>query len=126
MPDITGLGEVATAAQKILGMIFPDKTEVEKSQLAASLALITAQTTIDQTEAASSDPLQHWRGGLGWVCVGAYAWNFIVQPIILATCVIGAHPVTLPVIDIGPLAALTTGMLGLGAMHVVGQINGVK
>lgn len=110
--DITGIGEVATAAQKILGMIFPDKTQAEKDQMAAALAMVSAQTDIDKAEAASSDPLQHWRGGLGWVCTLAYLNNFILVPWATA---LGMH---VPAIDIAPLATLTLGMLGLGGMHV--------
>ena len=110
--DVAGVGAVATAAQKILSMIFPDKTAEEQAKLAASLALITAQTSIDQTEAASSDPLEHWRGGLGSVCSLAYLNNFILVPWATA---FGLH---VPALDIAPLSALTFGMLGLGSMHV--------
>ena len=122
--DVTGIGEAATAAQKIIGMFFPDKTETEKAQLSASLALIQAQTTIDNTEAASSDPLQHWRGGLGWVCAFAYAWNFVLQPLIIAGAAIAGTTLALPPLDIGPLATLTLGMLGLGGLHVAERVKG--
>lgn len=122
--DLTGIGEAATAAKGILGMIFPDKTEEDKAKLAGALALIQAQTDIDKAEAQSSDPLQHWRGGLGWVCTFAYGWNFVLQPLLLAGCAIANHPVVLPALDIAPLATLTLGMLGLGGMHVYQQVNG--
>lgn len=49
-------------------MFFPDKTEEDNAKLAASLALIQTQTDIDKAEAQSTDPLQHWRGGLGMCC----------------------------------------------------------
>ena len=124
--DITGIGEAATAAQKVLGMFFPDKTEAERNQLAAQLALINAQTDIDKAEAQSSDPLQHWRGGLGWVCTLAYFWNFVLQPLIIAGSALAGHPVILPPLDIGPLATLTMGMLGLGGLHVVERIKGAE
>jgi len=116
--DITGVGAVADAASKILGMIFPNKTEEERNQLAASLALLQAQTDIDKAEAQSSDPLQHWRGGLGWVCTFAYLNNFVLVP--WATG-FGMH---VPAIDIAPLATLTLGMLGLGGMHTLQSIKG--
>ena len=122
--DITAVGAVADAAKGILGMIFPNKTEEEKAQLAAALALIQSQTDIDKAEAQSSDPLQHWRGGLGWVCVAGYAWNFVLQPLINAGATIAGHPVSLPGLDIGPLATLTLGMLGLGGLHVAERIKG--
>lgn len=122
--DITGVGAVADAAKGILGMIFPNKTEEEKAQLAAALALIQSQTDIDKAEAQSSDPLQHWRGGLGWVCVAGYAWNFVLQPLVNAGAAVAGHPLHLPGLDIGPLATLTLGMLGLGGLHVAERIKG--
>ena len=89
--DITGIGEAATAAQKIIGMFFPDKTAEEQAKLSASLSLLTAQTDINKVEAASSDRLQHWRGGLGWVCSFSYAYNFVLQPLIVACAAIAKH-----------------------------------
>lgn len=115
--DVAGIGAVATAAKGILGMMFPDKTEEEKAKIAATIALLQGQMNVDQAEAQSTDPLQHWRGGLGWVCTLAYLNNFIAAPWATA---LGLHVAT---VDIGPLATLTAGMLGLGAMHVYQQTN---
>jgi hypothetical protein len=122
--DLTGVGEALTAAQKIVGAFFPDKTAEEQSKLAASLSMLNAQTDIDRAEAQSSDPLQHWRGGLGWVCVAAYAWNFIAQPLVIAGAALAGSKLALPALDIGPLATLTLGMLGLGGLHVAERIKG--
>ncbi len=123
--DLTGIGSVATAAKDILGMIFPNKTEEEKAQLAAALALVSAQTDIDKAEAQSSDPLQHWRGGLGWVCAFAYAYNFVIQPLAVALYAMWHGQIlALPQLAIEPLATLTLGMLGLGGLHVAERIKG--
>jgi hypothetical protein len=115
--DLTGIGAAATAAKNILGMIFPDKTEEEKAKLGAAMALLQNQTAIDQAEAASTDPLQHWRGGLGWVCTLSYFNNFILMPWA------GAFNLHVPSLDTATLATLTMGMLGLGGMHVYEQVN---
>jgi hypothetical protein len=123
--DFSGVGAVATAAQKIVGMFFPDKTVEEQSKLSAALAMLTAQTDIDKTEAASSDPLQHWRGGLGWVCVAAYLYNFVLEPLMEGGAVIvTGHQLPFPILNIEPLATLTLGMLGLGALHVAERVKG--
>ena len=124
--DLTGMDTVAESAKGILGMFFPDKTQQEKDQLAAALAMLNAQTDIDKAEAQSSDPLQHWRGGLGWVCAFAYGYNFVLQPLMVAAATLSGHPVVLPVLDIGPLATLTLGMLGLGGLHVAERVKGVS
>jgi hypothetical protein len=115
--DIAGIGEAATAAKNILGMFFPDKTQEEISKLSATVALLQSQTDINKQEAASSDPLEHWRGGMGWVCVLAYFNNFILAPWAASF----GHPV--PMVDTTTLAELTLGMLGLGGMHVYQQVN---
>ena len=124
--DLTGIGAAAESAKSILGMFFPDKTQQERDQMAASLAVLNAQTNIDLAEAQSTDPLQHWRGGLGWVCAFAYFWNFVGQPLIVAFASLGGHPLALPQLDIGPLATLTMGMLGLGGLHVAERVKGVS
>ncbi len=124
--DLTGIGAVATAAKGILGMIFPDKTEEEKAKLAAALAMVQAQTDIDKAEAQSTDPIQHWRGGAGWCCVFGMAYNFILQPLLRDVSTLLGHPIVLQALNIGPLMTLLGGMLGLGAMHVYGQVSGVK
>lgn len=126
MMDITGIGTAAEAAKSIIGMFFPDKTAEDQAKLSASLALLNAQTNIDQAEAQSSDPLQHWRGGLGWVCAFAYFWNFVGQPLIVAFSAIAGVKLNLPQLDIGPLATLTLGMLGLGGLHVAERVKGVS
>lgn len=124
--DVTGIGAGLSAIDSIIGKFFPDKTEVEKAQIAGAMSALQGQLSIDQAEAQSSDPLQHWRGGMGWVCVMGYFHNFIFQPLFNDVAVLLGKHGALPALDLGPLSALTMGMLGLGALHVTGQINGVK
>jgi len=122
--DITGIGAAITAAKDIVNTFFPNKTEEEKAQMAAMVQAMQAQTDIDKAEAQSSDPLQHWRGGLGWTCVMGYFWNFVGQPLTNAISAAFGHPLALPSLDIGPLATLTLGMLGLGGLHVAERVKG--
>lgn len=104
------------AVTAIVSRIWPDKTESEKAQIAAAVQAVSAQTNIDQAEAQSSDPLQHWRGGLGWVCVVAYLNNFVLVPWAQA------FHVAVPLLNVESLSTLTLGMLGLGGMHVYQQV----
>jgi hypothetical protein len=121
-PITAGLDLVTTLVQRF----FPDKTQQEQQQLAATLTVIQGQMQIDAAEAQSPDPLQHWRGGLGWVCTMGYAWDFVLRPLIGAGCNLAGHPVPLPELDIGSLSALTFGMLGLGGLHVAERIKGAS
>lgn len=105
------------AVTSIVNKIWPDKTDTEKAQIAAAVQMVSAQTNIDQAEAQSTDRLQHWRGGLGWVCTVAYLNNFVVVPWALAC---GVH---IPQLNVESLSTLTMGMLGLGGMHVYQQVK---
>lgn len=122
--SLTGIGEIATAADDIIGKFFPDKTKVEVAQLSAALAQMQAQTDTNKAEAQSSDPLQHWRGGMGWVCVLGYFHNFIFQPLFTDVVAMMGKSLTLAPLEIGPLSTLTLGMLGLGGLHVAERIKG--
>ena len=106
----------AAAAAKL--KLFELQQSGELAQLTAGTTLATAQIRVDQAEAASADKMEHWRGGLGWVCTFAYGWNFVALPMAEFAAIAAGHPITFPKIDIQPLAALTLGMLGLGTMHV--------
>jgi hypothetical protein len=111
-------------ASTIVGKIWPDKSAQEQAQLSAVLSMITAQTDINKAEAQSTDPLQHWRGGLGWVCVAGYAWNYVLEPIATATAAFMHYPVTLGRMDMTELSTLTIGMLGLGVTHAWQTVKG--
>ena len=137
--SLTGLGEVADLAKTVVGAIFPDKTDIEKAQIAAQMQatlgqqnLTLAQVGVDQAEAASSDPLQHWRGFLGWVCALAYGWQYVALPMVNWVCsvlVVKGWLTTLPnppALALSELTPLLVGMLGLGAMHVTERVKGVS
>jgi len=111
-------------ASTIVGKIWPDKSAQEQAQLSAVLSMINAQTDINKAEAQSTDPLQHWRGGLGWVCVAGYAWNYVLEPIATATAAFMHYPVTLGRMDMTELSTLTVGMLGLGVTHAWQTVKG--
>jgi hypothetical protein len=119
-PLTAGLDFATTIVQRI----WPDKSQQEQQELAGMFQQLTAQTEIDKAEAQSTDPLQHWRGGLGWVCTAAYAFNFVLNPLLSAISTLAGNPVVLPNLDIGPLSTLTLGMLGLGGLHVVERVKG--
>jgi hypothetical protein len=116
--DITGIGEGLTAIKGLADKIWPDKTEVAKADICAFVAMVQQQTEIDKAEAQSTDPLQHWRGGLGWVCALTYFNNFILIPWATA---FGLHA---PMLDMSSLSTLTLGMLGLGGMHTYQTVKG--
>ena len=125
------ISSIADLANTVIGRIWPDKTEEEKAKLAQAFAVIQGQIQaqqgqleIDKAEAQSSDPLQHWRGGLGWVCTLGFGYTYVLAPILQAVAAMAGHPLALPTLDLGQLSTLTVSMLGLGTLHVAERIKG--
>lgn len=124
--DITGIGTAAEAAKSIIGMFFPDKTEAERNQLAASLALIQAQTDINKVEAGNPSVfVSGWRPAIGWVCGAGCAWNWVGLPIAKAAMLIAGHAIDLAPADVSEMMPLLLGMLGIGGFRTLEKINGV-
>lgn len=93
------------------------------AQTEATLAsqLSSAQTKVNEIEAASSDKfVSRWRPAIGWICGAAYAWEFVLQPLLSFALAVGGAPVDvthLPKLDVSELSMVLMGMLGLGAMR---------
>lgn len=124
--DITGIGTAAEAAKSIIGMFFPDKTESERNQLAASLALIHAQTDINKVEAGNPSVfVSGWRPAIGWICGAGCAWNWVGLPIAKAGMLIAGNPIELSPADVSGMMPILLGMLGLGGLRTAEKIKGV-
>jgi len=65
-----------------------------------------------------------WRPGIGWVCVAALAFQYVVRPLIQWGFSIAHQPVpVLPGID-DNLWQLMTGMLGMGVLRSYDKVKG--
>lgn len=122
-PLTAGLG----LAETIIGKIWPDKSAQEQAQLAAAVALVQGQLDINKAEAANPSPFTSgWRPGIGWVCVGALAFQYILRPAIQWVAIVFNHPLpTLPGID-DNLWQLMLGMLGLGGLRTYEKVVGAE
>ncbi len=83
------------------------------------------QIEINKVEAASEGIFKSgWRPALGWVGACGYAYMFLLRPLLpwviqVDGLIIGKQAAVpeMPALDWGPLAELTLGLLGLGAMR---------
>jgi hypothetical protein len=132
--SITGIGEIATAVGGIVNKFLPDKSQEEKDALTRELAqlqfdqaVIQSQTDTNKAEAGNASVfVAGWRPFVGWVCGAAFAWTFVIGPMVgYAAKLLGAH-VDLPALDLSQLSPVLMGMLGLGAMRTVEKVNGIK
>lgn len=113
-------------AKTVVQTIWPDKTEAEKAQLAAALALVQGQLDINKAEAASPSVFTSgWRPFIGWVCGAACAWNWIGLAVAKFACAYFGHPLALTPADLTEMWPLLMGMLGLGGLRTFEKVKGV-
>jgi hypothetical protein len=132
--SITGIGEIANLASSIVSKIWPDASQAQKdaltlelAQMQAQTAADAAQTSVDQAEAGNTSVfVAGWRPFIGWVCGSAFAWTFIVAPMVTYGAALAGHPLSLPALDLSQLSPVLMGMLGLGAMRTVEKVHGIK
>ena len=118
----------------IINKVIPDKTAAAAAtaqlqtmalqgqlteEMANLTAVTTAQSDINKVEAASTNWfVSGWRPAIGWVCGAAFAFQFLLRPLITWGMTIAGHPVVLPGLD-DTLTQLTYAMLGMGALRTV-------
>ena len=124
--SITGLGEAAELATTIIDKIWPNKTEQEKAELSAAVAMVQGQIDINKAEAGSSSVfIAGWRPFIGWVCGAACAWNWIGLPMAKAGLVIAGYKLDVSPADLTEMLPVLMGMLGLGALRTAEKFKGV-
>lgn len=131
--DLTGLGSVADLANGVINRIWPDASEAEKGKLTIALAQLNAeletakgQTAVNAVEASNSSVwVAGWRPGLGWICVAALGYQFILYPLLLWLVVVwpDLHPPQ-PVVS-EMLWELMFGILGLSSLRTYEKTKGV-
>ena len=110
----------------LLDKFIPDADE--KARIAHELAtmgekhaqeLALAQIEVNKTEAASGSIFKGgWRPAVGWVCASAFAYHFVLQPVLLfVVALTGTQLPTLPEFDMSTLLPVLGGMLGIGGLR---------
>ena len=122
-------------ATELAGKFIQDKDKA--AQLAHDLSTMAdnhaqeamlAQVEVNKAEAESGSVFKGgWRPFIGWVCGAAFAYHFVLQPLILfGVTVAGVQIPDLPTFDMGSLMTVMMGMLGLGAMRTYEKKAGVS
>jgi len=118
----------------ILDKFIEDKDQ--KAQLAHDIATMSqkhaqeqvlAQLEINKAEAASGSIFKGgWRPFIGWVCGVAFAYHFVLQPIIMFVVVaFGLQIPELPEFDMTSLMTVLGGMLGIGGLRTYEKQKGL-
>lgn len=113
-------------ASTVVNKIWPDKTEAEKQQLAAAVAMVQGQLDINRAEAANPKVfVSGWRPFIGWVCGMAFAWNWIGLPVVKLALAYYGTPISVSPADLSEMMPVLLGMLGLGGLRTYEKVNGV-
>lgn len=121
-----------SGVEKLLDRLIPDPDarakallELKKEENQQALAEMTLalqadkmQADINIEEAKSGNWFAaSWRPFVGWVCGVAFAYHFVLQPLLAFSMAAFGHVVALPVFDMDALFTVLMGMLGLGGMR---------
>lgn len=128
------LGALIGPVTGLLDKFIEDKDQ--KNALAHEIAtmsekhaqeLAMAQIEVNKAEAASGSIFKGgWRPFIGWVCGFAFAYHFILQPILLfGTAAAGVSLPPLPEFDMSQMMPVLLGMLGLGGLRTYEKKTGV-
>lgn len=115
----------AAAAAKLQVMQMAQTGEL--AQLTADTSLALGQVEINKVEAASPSLfVSGWRPFVGWICGFAFAFKFVLGPLVAMLLTAAGHPVVLPVMDFTEMSTILLGMLGLGALRTVEKVKKVE
>jgi len=129
------IGKLIGPVTGLLDKFIEDKDQ--KAALAHELAtmadkhaqdLAIAQIGVNQAEAASGSLFKGgWRPFIGWVCGSAFAYHFVLQPVIIfGVTVAGVDIPPLPEFDMSSLMTVMMGMLGLGGLRTYEKQKGLS
>ena len=128
------LNTLIAPATQLLDKFIEDKDQ--KNALAHELATmadkmaneqVLAQLAINKAEAASGSLFKGgWRPAVGWICAIAFAYHFVLQPIIIfVLTVVGIGIPTLPKFEMNTLLTVLGGLLGIGGLRSYEKTKGL-
>lgn len=138
------LGVIDGPLDKLLGRFFPSADDRQKAKLEIQAELIRqegalqtkvldlqqAQIEVNKVEAQSASMfVAGWRPAVGWTCVSAMAWQFVLQPfasffLTIAQGIWEFSTPPIPVLDSSQMITVLLGMLGLGGLRTYEKIKG--
>lgn len=138
------LSLLVEAGRTLIDRLFPDKEAQAAERAQAELKLLEltqsermadkanevqlalAQIAVNQEEAKSGNVfVSGWRPFIGWTCGSAFAYAFLVGPLITQISSAYGYSFPLPPIDMENMLYVLGGMLGLGGFRTFEKIRGV-
>lgn len=102
------------------------KMEAEATLLAASIEEMKGQVSINIEEAKNANVfVAGWRPAIGWSCALAFAFLYVIGPIVTWVASWYGVTITLPQFNSADLMSLTFGMLGIAGFRTFEKVKGV-
>jgi hypothetical protein len=129
------LDTILKPVERLLDKWVPDAdTKVKLAHEIATMAerhaqeIALAQIEVNKAEAASTSLFKGgWRPFIGWTCGTAFAYHFVMQPVLVFMLVAFGQPVPdLPKFEMDALMTVLFGMLGLGGLRTFEKFKGVS
>jgi len=124
-----GIADAVAAGLKVIDKFVPDpeaKAKAEEQLRSDLQAWDKTQTDVNAVEAAHSELfVAGWRPALGWTCAFAFAFIYVIGPMITWLSTMAGNPIPLPSFNVDALMGLTLGMLGLGGLRTYEKVKGV-
>lgn len=103
------------------------QADLQKAQINADSAAAVGQIEVDKAEATNvSLFVAGWRPAVGWTCAAAFAWTFVLAPMVAYIAALGGVHAVLPRLDLSQLSPVLMGMLGLGGMRTLEKLKGIN
>jgi len=125
------IGILVSAIAPLLEKVIPD--DDERAKLAHEIATLAErqaheialqQIEVNKLEAKSDSVFKGgWRPAIGWVCALAFAYHYIIQPLLVFWLAVAEVKVELPEFDMSSLLVVMGGLLGLGTMRTVERVK---
>jgi len=106
--------------------LLKEENMVMLEQLKLAMQADAGQAAINTAEAQHRSLfVAGWRSFIGWVCGVAFAYHYILQPLLLFGFSAAGNEVKLPDFNLEALVTLLFGMLGLGGLRTFEKVRGV-
>ena len=127
------LQDLINPISSILDKVIPDADK--RAELAHEIATMAdkhshenalAQVEVNKIDQQSQSKFKSWwRPAVAWICVIAFGWHFVLQPIALFIFAIFGVTVVLPEFDMQALWPVLFGLLGIGGYRSLEKFKGV-
>jgi len=102
------------------------KLEAEATLLQASIEEMKGQVSINVEEAKNPSVfVAGWRPAIGWSCALAFAFLYVIAPVVQWIAQMYGVVILLPKFDADSLMSLTFGMLGIAGFRTFEKVKGV-